>query len=79
MRCGEVKTLLEALGFIVSSKKSGGHKGFIHSGIPEFYGSNYNCGHGKNPELKPSYLKNILKVLETYEVELKSFLSEQKK
>jgi len=37
----------------------------------------YNCGHGKNPEIKPAYVVNVLRALRQYESELDEFLREQ--
>ena len=73
MRCSEVTKLLESLGFEVRDGKRGGHKIFKHPSIPSFYGSDFNCGHKKNNEVKRVYLKKILSVLNEYEVELERF------
>jgi len=70
MRCNEVTALLKGLGFEVKNGKRGGHKVYTHRHIEAFKSSSYNCKHGKNPEIKRPYIKNIIKVLEKYEQEL---------
>jgi hypothetical protein len=53
--CEDVKKLLLNLGFEVRDGKQGGHKIFVHSGLAAFQSASFNCGHGKNPEIKPAY------------------------
>jgi len=72
--CGEVKNLLESLGFEVSDGKKGGHKIFTHQGLPSFYSGSYNCGHGKNPEILPAYIGKIITILKRYQDELEQYL-----
>lgn len=74
-RCEEVVKILESLGFTVRDTKKG-HKVFKHDGLENFFGSNFNCGHGKNPEVKKAYLRNILRVIEEYEDDLEVLLGE---
>jgi len=74
MRCKTVTALLVSLGFNVRDGKKGGHKVFTHHGIPSFTSGSYNCEHGKNPEIKKVYIKNVIKVLEKYEQELVEYL-----
>ncbi len=76
LRCHEVIRLLASLGFEVRSGSSGGHKIFTHSGIRDFHSASFNCGHGKNPEIKPAYITNILKVITRYEDALRTYLEE---
>lgn len=66
IRCSRVRELLEALGFEVRDGKQGGHKIFVHDQLPDFYSGSYNCGHGKNPEVKPAYIKKIIQVLKQH-------------
>lgn len=73
-RCSSIITSLEALGFSVRSGKSGGHKIFVHDGLADFYSSSFNCGHGKNPEVKPAYVKKAITLLDKYKEELIDFL-----
>jgi hypothetical protein len=77
MRCAALGKLLESLGFEVRDGKRGGHKIFVHEGIPGFTSSSYNCDHGKNPEIKRPYIKNVLRTLKQYEAELNRYLEEQ--
>jgi hypothetical protein len=69
--CEEIDRLLSGLGFAVSRRANGNHHTYIHPGLGDFFGSNYDCGHGRNPVPKPSYFRNILKVLAKYESELR--------
>ncbi|AEG01195.1 type II toxin-antitoxin system HicA family toxin [Methylomonas methanica] len=72
--CEEVKSLLQDLGFEVRDGKQGGHKIFVHPGLPSFMSGSFNCGHGKNPEIKPGYIGKIIKVLRQYNDELEAYL-----
>ena len=74
IRCNELGLLLESLGFIVRDGKKGGHKLYIHPELDGFHSGSYNCGHGKNLEIKPAYIGQILRVLNTYDAELTEFL-----
>jgi hypothetical protein len=75
MRCLDVCKNLERLGFVVKKKASGNHKVFNHPSLPDFHGSNFDCGHGKNAQVKSPYIKrNILPVLRRYREELKTIL-----
>lgn len=75
LRCSEVRDILHALGFTVRDGKKGGHKTFSHSSIHSFTGGNYNCGHGKNPQVGKAYIANIIDILERYSDEIKTYLS----
>ena len=72
--CEEVKSLLQQLGFDVRDGKQGGHKIFVHKGLPSFYSGSLNCGHGKNPEIKPAYISKIIQILKQYHDELNDYL-----
>lgn len=74
MRCAELARQLVRLGFEVRDGKRGGHKLYFHDGIQGFHSASFNCGHGKNPEIKPAYIRKVLKVLEQYKQELIEFL-----
>lgn len=74
--CNDVKDLLAQLGFEVRDGRRGGHKVFTHDGLPAFTSGSFNCGHGRNPEIKPAYISKILKTLSNYETELKKYLGE---
>ena len=71
LRCNEVGVLLESLGFVVRDGSRGGHKIYTHPRLKDFYSGSYNCGHGRNPEIKPAYINQILKNLDTYDAELR--------
>ncbi|HET8554713.1 MAG TPA: type II toxin-antitoxin system HicA family toxin [Rhodanobacteraceae bacterium] len=77
MRCVALGKLLENLGFEVRDGKRGGHKIFVHDGIPGFTSGAYNCDHGRNPEIKRPYINKVLKILKQYEAELTRYLEEQ--
>jgi hypothetical protein len=79
MRCAEVTKLLTGLFFAVRDGKKGGHKLYSHPGLSGFPGSSFNCGHGKNPEIKRSYIRNILSIITEYEDQLKEYLRGMKK
>jgi hypothetical protein len=44
--------------------------------MSEFTTTSYTCGHGKNPEVKPAYVKKMLTVIRRYESELKELNGE---
>lgn len=75
LRCDDVVKLLSGLGFqIKGGRRKPGHKIVTHPGIKSFTTASFNCGHGKNPEIKPPYIKNMIKVLTDYEAELVDYL-----
>lgn len=78
LRCTEVKALLESLGFDVRDGKRAGHKLFFHDGLPDFHSGSFNCGHGKNPEVRLPYITKIISVLEAHEESLREYLGEEK-
>lgn len=67
--CAEMRRLLENLGFAVNRGSNGNHHTFSHPKLSSFWGGNYDCGH--KGHMKPVYPRNVLKVLEEYEDELK--------
>jgi hypothetical protein len=72
LRCEEVIAGLKSLGFDVRTGRTEGHKKYSHPSLPDFYGSSWNCGHGKNPTILSSYIGNIIKVLKKYRDDLES-------
>lgn len=74
MRCSKLSSLLKSLGFEIRGGDGPGHKVFKHPSIPSFHGGSFNCGHGKNPEVKRCYLRNIGKNLDEFEDEIKEYL-----
>lgn len=73
IRCEELRAFLIQLGFEIRDGKQGGHKVFFHGGLANFKSGSYNCGHGKNPEIKPAYVREVICILEQYEQELTEF------
>jgi len=76
MRCSELCELLEALGFDVRAGKKSGHKIVTHRALDDFYSFSFDCGHGRNPEVKPVYVRSALKLLRHYERPLKQHMAE---
>lgn len=74
MRCAEITKLLQGLGFEVRDGKRGGHKVFFHDHIKDFLSGSYNCDHGKNPEIKRPYIRQVLAILRQHEAELTRYL-----
>ena len=74
MRCAEMKKLLETLGFQVTDAATKNHKLVYHKGIKDFHGSHYDCGHGKNPELKKPYVQAMRRLIEKYRIDLANHL-----
>lgn len=70
IRCSRVVELLHGLGFDIRDGKRGGHKIVTHDGLEGFYSTSFDCGHGRNPEIKAGYIGNILKLLMNYEADL---------
>ena len=77
MRCSELTDLLESLGFTVRDGKLGGHKVFVHDGLPDFKSGSYNCDHGRNPQIKRPYITKVLRVLREHEDDIKKFLKKR--
>jgi hypothetical protein len=75
--CEDVKQLLTRLGFDVRDGKLGGHKIYVHQGLPSFHSGSFNCGHGRNPEIKPAYITKIVQVLRQYKNELDTYLEKK--
>ena len=77
-RCSDLIARLETLGFQVRPGRSPGHKIVSHPGLADFYTTSFNCGHGKNPEIKTGYISNIRTTLVIHEKALREFLKEQR-
>lgn len=78
IRCDELANQLGRLGFDVREGKSKGHRVFIHGGLQSFTSGSYNCGHGRNPEIKMPYISNVLRILRQHEAEILNYLGESK-
>jgi hypothetical protein len=64
--------MLTRLGFLVRDCGKGNHKAFSHARLAGFTGGNYDCGHGKNPQVKSVYIRKIIRILENWEDQLRS-------
>jgi predicted RNA binding protein YcfA (HicA-like mRNA interferase family) len=69
--CKDLLRFLEGLGFVTRAGKSGKHYTYRHPKITGFRG-NFDCGHGRNPDVLPVYIRNVLDVLEEYEIFFKN-------
>lgn len=76
LRCSKLRRILESLGFGVKDGKKVGHKIVYHPDLPEFSGSSYSCGHGRNPQVKPNYIRSMLKMIRHHENALRKLLKE---
>lgn len=74
VRCNDMAGMLERLGFEIRDGKKAGHKLFFHQGIESFKSASYTCGHGRNPEIKRPYVRQVIKILKQYEAELTEHL-----
>jgi hypothetical protein len=70
-------TLLESLGFDVRDGKKGGHKIYVHKDLPTFKSGSYNCGHGKDPEIKSPYITKIINNLDPYREDIIKYLEKE--
>lgn len=73
LRCREVVQLLTDLGFEVRDAASGGHKVVTHPRLQELHkwpGTNFNCGHNPNHEVRSSYIGKLRRVIEDYREDL---------
>jgi predicted RNA binding protein YcfA (HicA-like mRNA interferase family) len=70
MSCKEVIRALESLGFIVKAGSKGKHHTYTHPKLVTLR-ANFDCGHGRNPDVLPVYVKSIANVLEEFEESLK--------
>ena len=73
LRCNEVVAGLESLEFVVKTAKSPGHKLYTHPRLRGFLGSSFNCGHGKNEQIKKDYIRKILRILRENRDEILEF------
>ncbi len=74
LRCRDMVDILDGLGFEVRDGRKQGHKIVFHEGIPGFFSAGFTCGHGRNLEIKPVYVRELRKLLLRYESEIRSFL-----
>lgn len=76
LRCRELQRILESLGFEVRDGRKPGHKIIHHPGLPGFLGSSYTCGHGRDPQIKPNYARNMLRIVRHHDTALRDLLKE---
>lgn len=76
IRCGEVVSILEDLGFTVRPRQNQGHYTYNHEALDKFWGSNFACPHRSGDPVKKNYITNILRVLRDYETQLMRYLGE---
>ena len=69
IRCSDLVQILTGLGFEVRSGRAPGHKVVTHPKIKGLY-SNFDCGHGRSPEVRVPYVLNMRRVLRQYHSEL---------
>lgn len=79
IRCGEFSSLLIGLGFDIRNGGKGKHRIVTHDGVASFYSTSFDCGHGADAIIKPRYIRNMIRTIETYEAELRAYLSGGKK
>jgi hypothetical protein len=68
MHCDEVIRYLTKLGYDVVRRSNGKHYTYDHPNI-EWMGSNFDCGHGRNPKVLPIYIEKIIKILQLHQDE----------
>jgi predicted RNA binding protein YcfA (HicA-like mRNA interferase family) len=78
VKCKDLAKTLTSLGFEVRNGRKSGHKVYVHHGLTTFTTGGYTCGHGKNPEIKPVYVKKVAANLENYKSELIQYLGRKK-
>lgn len=66
VRCREMLSFLEGLGFIVKNRGNAGHKTFYHPKFSDFMGG-FDCGHNEHFEIKQCYKRDILRMIEESE------------
>ena len=76
IRCGEVKSILEDLGFTVKPRRKHGHYVYNHEALDGWWGANFACPHKSGDPVDKNYVTNILRVLRNYGTELSEYLGE---
>lgn len=74
LRCRDLVRILRKLGFDVRNGAKQGHKVMTHPGVPSFTSQAFTCGHGRNPEIKPVYVRKVAATLRQFEPELAEYL-----
>jgi len=70
LRCEDLKATLRELGFEVRDGKNAGHVVYVHTGISEFRSGSFSCGHGRDRQVKPLYVRRVTQVLIQHEADL---------
>lgn len=70
VQCDELKTVLSSFGYEVVQRASGKHHTYDHPEM-DWIGANFDCGHGRNPQVLPNYVRKVIKVLTEHEDDLK--------
>jgi len=79
-RCDAVREWLQQAGFRLKKGRKGNHYSFTHPAIRMFHGGSFDCGHGRNPQIKwIPYIQNILRNVRQYEAELKKYFEGEQK
>ena len=73
LRCREVVSILEDLGFEVRRTKKG-HYVYNHPGLDGFWGGSFACPHRSGDPVLRSYITTIIRSLRQNEVELQDLL-----
>lgn len=73
LRCHEVKSILESLGFEIRRTKKG-HFVYNHPGLDNFLGGSYACPHKSGDPVLKSYITKIIRSVRQNEAELLKYL-----
>ena len=79
IRCKEMEWLLISLGFSVRNGKKQGHRVITHSELAGFTSAAFSCGHGRNPTVKPVYVRQMLKMLKLHSDDLNLLCADKRK
>jgi hypothetical protein len=74
--CNTVLRYLKELGYEVDKCAGGNHYTFTNVRL-DYYGGNFDCGHGRNPSVLPVYISKIIKVLKKHKDEIKELNKEE--
>ncbi len=76
IRCNEVTSILEDLGFTIKPGRKPKHFTYNHKALTGWWGSNFACPHKSGDPVNKNYVTNILRVLRDYKAELAEYLGE---
>jgi hypothetical protein len=66
--CDEFVSFLKKLGYKVRKGTNGKHHSYSHPDL-DWFGSNFDCGHGRNPQVLPINIGKVIKILERHREE----------